>query len=63
MLWVALAGPATNLALAVISALLTKTLWVLAKILPYSASDRSSSRSAQWDADGQCLDQSGAVYF
>jgi Zn-dependent protease len=37
MLWVALAGPATNLALAVISALLTKTLWVLAKVLPYSA--------------------------
>jgi Zn-dependent protease len=37
MLWVALAGPATNLALALISALLTKTLWVLAKVLPYSA--------------------------
>lgn len=37
MLWVALAGPATNLALAVISALLTKTLWMLAKVLPYSA--------------------------
>lgn len=37
MLWVALAGPATNLALAVISALLTKTVWMFAKVLPYSA--------------------------
>ncbi len=37
MLWVALAGPATNLFLAVLSALLTKTLWVLAEVLPYSA--------------------------
>ena len=37
MLWVALAGPVTNLALAVVSALLTKTVWMLAKVLPYSA--------------------------
>lgn len=37
MLWVALAGPATNLILAVVSALLTKGIWMLATILPYSA--------------------------
>ena len=37
MLWVALAGPVTNLTLAVASALLTKGIWVLATILPYSA--------------------------
>lgn len=36
MLWVALAGPATNLILAVISAILTKAIWLLANILPYS---------------------------
>ncbi len=36
MLWVALAGPATNLALAVISAVMTKTIWFLAANLPYS---------------------------
>ncbi len=36
MLWVALAGPATNLAVAVASAILTKGLWLLANILPYS---------------------------
>lgn len=36
MLWVALAGPLTNLALAVISALLTKLVWLLAALLPYS---------------------------
>jgi Zn-dependent protease len=37
MLWVALAGPVTNLALAVISAMLTRGLWMLATALPYSA--------------------------
>ena len=37
MLWVALAGPATNLTLAVVSALLTKGIWMLATVLPYSA--------------------------
>ncbi|MBU0665596.1 MAG: site-2 protease family protein [Proteobacteria bacterium] len=37
MLWVALAGPATNLIMAVISALMTRMLWLLAKIIPYSA--------------------------
>lgn len=37
MLWVALAGPATNLAVAVASAILTKGIWLLATILPYSA--------------------------
>lgn len=36
MLWVALAGPVANLALAIISALMTKTVWLLAKTLPYS---------------------------
>lgn len=36
MLWVALAGPATNLALAVASALLAKGVWLMASILPYS---------------------------
>jgi len=36
MLWVALAGPVTNLALAMISALLTKGIWLLANVLPYS---------------------------
>lgn len=37
MLWVALAGPASNLAVAVASAILTKGIWLLATILPYSA--------------------------
>jgi len=37
MLWVALAGPMTNLALAVISAIVTKGIWLLATMLPYSA--------------------------
>ena len=37
MLWVALAGPVTNLALAVVSAILTKGIWMLASALPYSA--------------------------
>lgn len=36
MLWVALAGPATNLGLAVISAIVTKFIWALASMLPYS---------------------------
>lgn len=36
MLWVALAGPATNLILAVISALMTKAVWFLAQTIPYS---------------------------
>lgn len=37
MLWVALAGPMTNLVLAIASALLTKGIWLLAAVLPYSA--------------------------
>jgi Zn-dependent protease len=37
MLWVALAGPATNLAMAIISAIVTKLVWALASLLPYSA--------------------------
>ncbi len=36
MLWVALAGPATNLGLAIISAIVTKFIWTLASMLPYS---------------------------
>lgn len=36
MLWVALAGPASNLAVAIASAILTKGTWLLASILPYS---------------------------
>jgi len=36
MLWVALAGPATNLALAVISAIVTKLVWAAASFIPYS---------------------------
>ncbi len=36
MLWVALAGPLVNFALAIISALMTKTVWLLTKTLPYS---------------------------
>ena len=34
MLWVALAGPLTNLTLAVISAMLAKGLWFMANVLP-----------------------------
>jgi Zn-dependent protease len=37
MLRVALAGPLTNLALAVVSALLTRLVWLLAALFPYSA--------------------------
>lgn len=37
MLWVALAGPATNLLLAMLSALATKTLWALAPLIPANA--------------------------
>jgi Zn-dependent protease len=37
MLWVALAGPVTNLGLAVISAIVAKALWLVAANLPYSA--------------------------
>jgi Zn-dependent protease len=36
MLWVALAGPVTNLGLAIISAIFTKVVWLLATLLPYS---------------------------
>ncbi len=36
MLWVALAGPVTNLGLAIISAILTKIAWLIAGLLPYS---------------------------
>jgi len=36
MLWVALAGPITNLGLAVASAVLTRIIWMLANALPYS---------------------------
>jgi Zn-dependent protease len=37
MLWVALAGPATNFVLAIVSALMSKVVWVVAQTLPYSA--------------------------
>ncbi len=37
MLWVALAGPLTNLALAIISAIIAKLVFQLAAILPYSS--------------------------
>lgn len=37
MLWVALAGPATNLAIAIASAIITKVVWALAAVLPYSS--------------------------
>jgi Zn-dependent protease len=37
MLWVALAGPATNLILAIASAVTVKGLWFLASQLPYSS--------------------------
>ncbi len=36
MLWVALAGPAVNFVMAIISALLTKTVWFIAASIPYS---------------------------
>lgn len=36
MLWVALAGPAVNMILAVISALAVKVLWFIATTIPYS---------------------------
>lgn len=36
MLWVALAGPATNLVLAIVSAALAKGLWLFASQIPYS---------------------------
>jgi Zn-dependent protease len=36
MLWVALAGPLTNLGLAIISAILTKAIWFVGGMLPYS---------------------------
>ncbi len=36
MLWVALAGPASNLFLAIVSAILTKAVWFLASVIPYS---------------------------
>lgn len=36
MLWVALAGPAVNFVLAVISAILTKVVWFIAASIPYS---------------------------
>jgi len=37
MLWVALAGPATNLCLAIVSAIVTKFIWALASTIPYSS--------------------------
>ncbi len=37
MLWVALAGPAVNFVLAVISALCVKVVWFIATTIPYSA--------------------------
>ncbi|PID75084.1 MAG: site-2 protease family protein [Deltaproteobacteria bacterium] len=37
MLWVALAGPMTNLVLAVISAFLAKGLWLMGSFIPYSS--------------------------
>lgn len=36
MLWVALAGPLTNLALAVVSTIVAKAVWFVAGIAPYS---------------------------
>lgn len=36
MLWVALAGPAVNLVLAIVSALATKVVWFIAANIPYS---------------------------
>ena len=37
MLWVALAGPAVNFVLAIISALMVKVVWFIAATIPYSA--------------------------
>lgn len=37
MLWVALAGPITNLGLAIISAIVTKFIWAVAPMLPNNA--------------------------
>ncbi len=37
MLWVALAGPAVNLVLAIVSAIFTKIIWFIASSIPYSA--------------------------
>lgn len=37
MLWVALAGPAVNFILAIVSALCTKMVWFIAASIPYSA--------------------------
>lgn len=37
MLWVALAGPAVNFVLAIVSALCTKMVWFIAATIPYSA--------------------------
>ena len=37
MLWVALAGPITNLGLAIISAIITKFVWAIAPMLPNNA--------------------------
>jgi Zn-dependent protease len=37
MLWVALAGPVTNLLLAIASAMVAKALWLFASFIPYSA--------------------------
>lgn len=36
MLWVGLAGPASNFILAVVSAIMAKAIWLLASVLPYS---------------------------
>ena len=41
MLWVALAGPVTNLMVAIASAILTRGLWMLANILPYSTASEA----------------------
>lgn len=37
MLWVALAGPLTNLGLAIASALIAKMLWIIAAIIPHNS--------------------------
>ncbi len=36
MLWVAMAGPVTNLGLAVVSAIAAKAVWFIAEVMPYS---------------------------
>ncbi len=36
MLWVAMAGPLTNLGVAIVSAILSKAIWIFGGILPYS---------------------------